>query len=194
MAGAVEVLERHAVDLGSDIAPEAVGDIHRNVRHDPALGVVEQGGGQVQAQVDQDDPPDGVEIDPGAGAGDLSQHALKQDGGGLPQDLRADDGEYGGGGSEQHHNHDREFVRSKVLDQLAHRALEIARLLALHHRHWAAVPHRPTAPHRTTRPHRTARTGRAAAPACSWIGCIIRCAGVRAHDNSSRVNWEKAIS
>ena len=36
-------LKRHAVDLVGDILAEAVGDIHGDAGHDPALDVAEQG-------------------------------------------------------------------------------------------------------------------------------------------------------
>ena len=43
LAGAVEILERHAVDLFGNILAEAVGDIRGNIGHDPTLDITEQG-------------------------------------------------------------------------------------------------------------------------------------------------------
>ena len=39
LVGAVKVTQRHAVDLFGDVLAEAVGDLHRDTGHDPALDV-----------------------------------------------------------------------------------------------------------------------------------------------------------
>ena len=48
MVRAVEVLERHAVDLLGNILAEAVSDVHGYVGHDPALDISEHGRKHVQ--------------------------------------------------------------------------------------------------------------------------------------------------
>ena len=171
-------LQRHAVDLLGDILAEAVGDLHRDAGHDPALDVAEQGGEQVQAEHDQDDVADVAEVDR-AGAGDLGHHAFEQLGGGLAQDLGADDGEDGGGDGEEHHDQDRQLGRSRrYWISLRHGAFEVARLFAFHHGHRAAAAHRTA-----RRPWR-----RRAAPVRVCLCCCMR------HANSSLLSCDKAIS
>ena len=140
MAGAIKVFEGQAVDLGGDIPAETVGNVHGDIGHDPALDVAEDGGSQVQPQGGQNDPPDVVEIDAGTGAGDHAQHALKEPGGSLAQDLGPEDHEDRGTDRKQHGDQNRKAIRSQVLDQTAHGALEITGLFAFHHGHRAVPP------------------------------------------------------
>ena len=137
MAGAIEVFEGQAVDLGGDIPAETVGNVHGDIGHDPALDVAEDGGGQVQPQGGQNDAADVVEIDAGTGAGDHAHHALEEPGGGIAQDLGSEDHEDGGTNGKQHCDQDRKAIRSQVLDQAAHGALEVTGLFAFHHGHRA---------------------------------------------------------
>ena len=77
----------------------------RDAGHDPALNVGEQGAEQVQPAQKQQNAGQGVKVD-GAGTGDHGHEALKEFGGGLAQDLGAQDGEGGAGnGAHQRENH-----------------------------------------------------------------------------------------
>jgi len=142
VVGAIEGAQRHTVNLGGDVAAEAIGELHGELRHNPALDVAEQGGGQVKPQGQKEDVADVGEIHTLARTGELRHHTLEEPGGGAPQDFGPDDGEDRGGDGEDHDHDEGNPVRAEVLQQFEHRPAEIAGFLALHHRHgtplWAS--------------------------------------------------------
>ena len=155
MVRAVEVSQRHPVDLFGDVLAESIADIHGHARHDPTLNIGEHRRQQVQAKRHENDVADVAKVD-GTRSGKLVHHALEQLGGGLTQNLGANDGKHGGGGGENQHDEDRQPVRAQVLDQLRHRALEVARFGPFHQvAHWA-VAHAASADRAT--PGRSVRT------------------------------------
>ena len=149
MTRAVEILERHPVDLLGDILAEAVCNIDGHIGHDPALDIGEHGRKQIQQQHLDDDVADMGEINR-ASAGDLGHHPCEQYGGGIPQDLGAKNGGHGGTDGKNPYQDDQGLVTAKVFDQFDECALEVARFFSAQHRHGAAAPHRHHRPSSTS--------------------------------------------
>src|SRR5664280_101896 len=141
MARAIEILERHPVDLLGDILAEAVSNVDGHIGHDPALDVGQHGREQIQQQHLDHDVADMDEIDR-ASVGNLGHHPGKQYGGGISQDLGAKNGGHRGTDGKKPYQNYQGLVPAKVFDQFDKGALEVARFFSAQHRHGAAAPHR----------------------------------------------------
>jgi hypothetical protein len=131
---AVEIAERHAVDLGHHILAQLVGDLDRDVGHQPALAVAEAGRQGVQPQRGEQDAADDAERHV-ARAGDLRQDAVEELGGGAAQDLGANDGEGGRADGQHPDDEDGQPIGRQIGHQLAQRAFEVACFLDGHAHH-----------------------------------------------------------
>ena len=125
---ALEVTHGQPVDLLGDLAAELVAGLLRNVGEHQALHEHASGAAQVYDERRDENRPDSIEVD-AAGALDFGNDAVEQFGRGSRKDLRPDDVEHRRAYGEHQRREHRELETAEETDELAHRALEIARFL-----------------------------------------------------------------
>ena len=135
--GTVKISQRHVVHLLRDVAAEAIGNVGRDIGHDPALDVGKKCRYEIQAQSDENDASNGIEIDR-AGSTNLRHHAFEQLGGCLTENFWP--GDVGGCRSDgkDEDDDDRFSICSKICDQFLHRAHKVLGFFASHH---GTMPH-----------------------------------------------------
>ena len=133
------------------------------------LQIIEPGTEKVQAEQNYHHNADIFKVD-GAGAADHAHNAFGQFGGGHAQNFRADDVKNSGGDCEKEHQQKGEFVLRHIFCQTLDGAFGVLGLDAGIH----VLDGLSASPHRTV-------------ACCHGRSCV-------AHDNSSFVSWEDAIS
>ena len=140
MGHPVKIGHGQPVDLLADIGTHGVAHLGGDAGHYPALHVREQRTENIQTGQEQQDLADGRKINT-AGAGEHGDHALKQLGGCLTQNLGSKDGEHRAAHSAQQRQHNAGQIAPHIGQQLFHGALEVLGFFA--HGHCAgAVSHR----------------------------------------------------
>ena len=123
---ALEVAHGHAVDLGADLAAQAVGELLRDAGEDPRLEEAARRADEIEREHGQQDLADLAEVN-AAEARELAPEAGGQLRRGRREDLRPDDAEGRARQREHEHKHKRQPVAAEAAEELRNRAFEVFR-------------------------------------------------------------------